>query len=462
MKRIEAIFLLLAALFLFQAAHAAISVAVPLGMLGAGAGAFSVGLVAAAYSVGFLIGALYGPRFIARIGHIRAFAALAAIVTLATLAFSATDWLVVWVLVRALAGAAMAGMFTISESWLAETAQREERGRVMAYGLITGKLGLILGPFLTGMAEPGAIAAFAICAALFIASLIPITITRLPEPSRLESHIVGPRLLFHTAPAAAMTAIAGGMANASVFHLGPVYVAGFNPENSTISAAQFAAATILGGVISQFPAGVLSDRRDRREVMMVLSAIGAAASFVLALLTLFSGLGPVMLVALILGAGSGAIYGVSVAHAIDRAGPHSATVIMAAVLFTWALGGALGPLLAGVLMTIGLGGAGLFLFNAVVLSVLTFLLIRRRVVAPSPKRNEKSAFSPAQATSVAASELDPRADPEIDTSIDLEEPDANADSHHRLGRTDRRADYRRQASRRKRRRQALRARARRV
>lgn len=424
MRHVRAITALLLGLFLFQAAHAAISLAVPLAMAGDGLGALSIGLTAAAYSLGFLGGIIVLPRILQRVGYIRAFAILSAVASLTALAFPLASFLPYWLLLRFLAGACIAGLYTTAEGWLAETSERHERGKVLALGVVTGKIGLVLGPFALGGIEPGALAAFAVGAGLFTLALIPVALTRTVEPLPPQSEIFQPQFVWHAAPAAAWSGLVGGIANSSVFHMGPIYTEAFDPANPALAAAQFSAAVLIGGALSQLPAGSLSDRRDRREVMALLTMLSAVASLVLVLVVLTSTAFSVALIAgLAWGAGAGSLYAISVAHAIDRAEHESAAVVMAGVLFTWAIGATIGPMLAGLLMSLGLGAAGLFLLSTVVLALLTFWLLHRRGVQPAAVRGEKAAFEAAQASSLAAVEIDPRTDADSEWGVDEQEGD---------------------------------------
>ena len=86
------------------------------------------GLVLAFYHLGFILGSLQAGRFIARAGHIRAFAAFAAIASSAALAHVLVVTPPAWMALRFLSGAAMAGLFMVTESWLNERASGALRG----------------------------------------------------------------------------------------------------------------------------------------------------------------------------------------------------------------------------------------------------------------------------------------------------------------------------------------------
>ena len=73
---------------------------------------------------------------IVRVGHVRAFAAAAAACSVMVLAQTLIDHMTVWLLLRAVAGAAMAVQLIVIESWLNEQIENQNRGRVFSFYLV--------------------------------------------------------------------------------------------------------------------------------------------------------------------------------------------------------------------------------------------------------------------------------------------------------------------------------------
>src|SRR5215471_18530193 len=79
--------------------------------------ATTAGLVLSSYFVGFTIGAVRCGRIIARVGHIRAYAAFAGLAVAATAAMPLLAGPVPWLILRAIIGFGLAGLFVTAESW---------------------------------------------------------------------------------------------------------------------------------------------------------------------------------------------------------------------------------------------------------------------------------------------------------------------------------------------------------
>jgi MFS family permease len=173
---------------------------------------------------------------------------------------------------------------------------------------------------------------------------------------------------------------------------------------------------IAGTLLLQWPAGWLSDRGDRRLMIAILAGLGAVAGAGLALLPGSAPPAAVFAFAVLWGAGALSFYGVAVAHAADRAAPGEATGMMSGILMVWAGGAIAGPLLAGLAMESALGPRGLFGVGAAALAALAGAMVLRRRDTPPPPANEKLPFAPALATSVAAAEIDPRAQADARTA----------------------------------------------
>ncbi|MBI1237790.1 MAG: MFS transporter [Alphaproteobacteria bacterium] len=392
-----------------QGASGALSIIVPLGLAAAGASPSAIGLVMAAYAAGFLLGARWTPREIARIGHIRAFVVFAAVNALAALALAISVDVATWLVIQVILGAGVAGLMTTGESWIADAAPPAQRGAILSFYLVVSKLGFVAGPFLMAGRDPAGPTALMILAALFAMALLPIAVTDRAQPAPPAAAPFGIRQLWDVAPAAVIAALAAGAINGAVLQLYSIYAAPLNLEAPNVAAALFNTAMTAGALLAQWPAGVLSDRIDRRLVIAGLSIAAALASAGLAIVPSDAPEFVVYGLAVAWGAGSLSFYGVAVAHAADRAQPGQTTSMMAGILMLWAMGAIVGPLVAGAAMDVGLGRAGLFAFAAIGLALLPVAMLARRRAAEPVAGDAKSAFAPAGVTSVAITDLDPRA-----------------------------------------------------
>lgn len=389
---------------LLQVANGMIALLLPVRLAAEGHSSTVVGLIGTAYGAGFLLGCLRVPHLVRAFGHIRAFAALAALASATTLLFLATPQAWIWILLRFVTGFALAGLFSTVEGWLAASTPNLSRGRVLAAYLILNKLSTIVGQVLVGAGWFGTATLFGMAGGVFSLALIPVALTRTPEPP--PPRLVGLHLgeMWRIAPAAVAGCLGAGLLNSAVPGLVPVWAARLGLPVGLV--AVLLAAMQLGSLLVQWPLGWLSDRLDRRHV--ILACVGGVALMSLLILALGAA-PPALLVALfgMWGAFSMSFYGICVAHAGDHAQPDEMVRVAGAALFAWASGGAVGPLLAAPLLDL-LGPGGLFIYAAAISTALALFIAWRTTRRAAVPIAERDAFVNLPATSPTLAEMDPR------------------------------------------------------
>ncbi len=342
-----------------------------------------VGLLGSAHFFGFFIGCWWAPRVMGTVGHSRAFAAFTAAGTIGILAHMMYVDPIAWAVMRMLAGFCVAGTYTIIESWLQAKATNETRGRTMGtYRVvdITGSLGAQL---LIGVLEPAAYVSYNLLALLCCAALLPLTLTRVEQPETPPAPRLKPRLAWDRSPLAAAGVVVSGLTASAFRMVGPVY--GVEVGLTTDQIAIFLAAFVLGGALSQYPAGWLADKFDRRWVLIWLSAAAIVTSGVTIALST-GGPGMVLLASALFGFATFPIYSVSAAHAHDFAESHERVELSAALMFLYAIGAIASPYIASVLIE-RFGSSAMFVFISVAHVVLiAFGLYRMRMRPTEPAR----------------------------------------------------------------------------
>jgi MFS family permease len=347
----------------------------------------TIGVVMAGFYVGFLVGTVWCPRIIRGVGHIRAFATFAALATVCILAHSAFISAPVWTALRGLVGVSLIGIYITVESWLNERAERSNRGTILAVYETIGLGALAAGQFFIIVGDVRTTLPFMLAAGLFALGLIPVALTRLPEPdlSRPSRLTIGQ--LFRISPVAAVGTVAAAAAAGGFFSMGPLFAQQLGLPESGIAA--YMSAALIGGAALQWPIGGLSDRMDRRVVIggtalvAALAAVGIlllAAQGQTALLTATFVFGGTMLV----------LYALCVAHANDLLPQAQFLDAARAINFLYAIGAAAAPVIIGALMA-RFGGAGLFGTSALLLGGLgVFALVGAilRPVVPVEAREE--------------------------------------------------------------------------
>lgn len=392
---------------LLQGAQGVFTALLPLRMVEAGLSTLAIGLVAVAYAAGFLAGCLAAGRVIRAIGHIRAYSVFAAVLSVASLAFAVEVHLETWVALRFVTGVCLAGLFTAADSWISDAAPAERRGRVLSLYTLVSKVGLVLGPLALTLLASDTLWPVMLIAALVSLSLVPVAATPGPSPTLPDARPMGLRELFALAPAAVTGTFAAGLANSAVLSLVPAWGSGLGL--AAAAAAGLVATVQFGSLLGQWPLGWLSDRYDRRRVIVGVAGFAAMAGAATALLPVAVPGLPAWVPGVLVGgwaAASFSIYSICVAHAVDRAAPAQVVGATSALLFTWAAGSVIGPALAAVCME-GLGPAGLFVYGGGVWAIITAFTVWRLRRRPAPATTPETFVPIPQGTSPVVSELHP-------------------------------------------------------
>lgn len=388
---------------LLQLANTFLSVVLPLRLAAAGVSGTVTGLVVTAYGAGFLAGCFVAHRLIREVGHIRAFAALAAVCAVLSQLFATTESVWIWFALRLVMGFCQAGLFTVVEGWLSAATPSDARGGVLSFYLVATKVAIVGGQLGMGYGDTTTLAWFNAAGGVFTLALIPVALTRTSEPPPPKLELLGPMDLFKIAPAAIMGCLGSGLLNSATLGLTPVF--GTRLGLSASYAVVLLTAIQLGSFVLQWPLGRLSDRIDRRSI--IAGCTGAVAG--LSLLIILVGDDPWLLAGLffLLGGFSLSFYAVSVAHAGDFATPDQMVGVSSGSLLAWAAGAAVGPTLAAPFIDL-LGPAGLFVYSfAIAMSLTLFVLWRMGRRAPVPPE-AREGFINLPATSPRLAEIDPR------------------------------------------------------
>nr|WP_256439498.1 MFS transporter [Microvirga sp. HBU67558] len=390
---------------MLQAGNGLLQALMPLRMQAEGISVASIGVVAAAYGLGFSTGCLLAPSFIRHVGYIRAFASLAAVVSVLILVMTQAHSTLAWIFLRGLTGVTLACIFTVTDGWISARAISSHRGRILSIYMICTKVALMVSPLGIGFGNIRTDGLFMAVSALITLSLLPIAATTTKEPAAPQGVRIEVRKLFATAPSAVVGAFVVGLVNGPVIAITPVF-------GVTIGLSQDQAAALLfalqaGSLAMQWPLGWLSDRADRRYV---IAGLAAGTSLVSLLILWASAQGANVLILWSFAAWGGlalCIYSVCVAHACDIVDPGQIVSTVGTLLFSWATGVTVGPLFGALAMEM-MGPKGLFIYSAFAsLGLVAFIVMRILQVQRSPARGGFADIAP---TSTATASLTPRAD----------------------------------------------------
>lgn len=370
----------------------------------------ALGLIGTGWSVGFVAGSLFVPLIVRKVGHIRSFSVMAAIGTITILLNLLWVNDVSWIVLRGLSGFCFAGAAMIVESWLNEVADNRSRGTIFSIYVTINMAASTLGQMAMSVTGTAGYIPFVIGAISFICAVLPTALTSSPQPKPLQSARIDIRLLYKTSPVAAIAAFSVGMAGGAFGTLAPVYGYEQGLDASGI-ALLFAVAAILGA-IAQVPFGRLSDRIDRRLVLIGLSGFAALVGLVTVIVNPQAGWVMYVLFAAY-GFAANPIYAVAVAHANDFAKDGDFAKIAGGMLVILGVGQAIGPAVASLIM-----GAwhpvGLFIITALFHAILAGAAYLRMRVRQGVVAEDRTPFQPMSDKQVTPESfvLDPRGDSE--------------------------------------------------
>lgn len=356
-----------------------------------------IGAMGTAYFLGFLFGTSQAPRLINLVGHIRVFSALAAVAAAGTLTLVIYIDAFFWIAMRFVMGLCFSGLFTVVESWLNEAADNADRGQVLSiYRLVD--LGAVTGSqLILPVVGVSGFEIFSLMAILLCLSLVPIAMSKrgAPAPSPITKFDL--RQVWTISPLACIGIFAIGLSTSAFRTIGPLYASGIGLDVQGV--AYFMTAGIVGGAVLQFPLGIMSDRWDRRWVLIIATLGASVAGAALSLIgpndltTVYAGV-------FIFGAFALPLYSLCVAHANDHATKDHYALLSAGLIFVYSLGASVGPLGASFMIE-WFGPSALFSYiSAVHLSLVALTLLRMRARPPVPTEDRVS-FTPLMRTSPA-------------------------------------------------------------
>ena len=361
-----------------------------LGIRGAieGFSTFQMSVVMSAYFAGFLFGSRMAPEMIRRVGHVRVFAALGSLISAVLILYAAIpDW-IVWALLRVLIGFCFSGVYVTAESWLNNTASNENRGQALSLYMIVQMLGIIAAQALINFADPAGFLLFVIPSVLVSLAFAPILLSVSPAPTFGSTKSMSIRELYGVSPLGVVGTFLMGGVFAAMFGMTAVW--GTEAGLNVLEISIFTGAIYFGGLVFQYPIGWLSDRMDRRRLLVIVSLIGVAGGSVAVLFDLnFIWL---VGVALIIGGISNPLYSLLVAYTNDYLEADQMAAASGGLLFVNGVGAILGPLTIGWLMGV-IGPSGFFLFIVVLMLMLVIYAVWRMTQRPSIPVAETGPFA---------------------------------------------------------------------
>ncbi|SLN11376.1 putative MFS-type transporter YcaD [Pseudoruegeria aquimaris] len=351
-----------------------------LGVRGAieGFSTFEMSIVMSAYFLGFLGGSKLAPQWIRRVGHVRVFAALGSMISAVLILYPtfAHPW--AWTLGRVVIGFCFCGVYVTAESWLNNAASNENRGKALSLYMIVQMAGIVTAQALLAFGDPAGFILFIIPSVLVSISFAPILLSISPTPAFETTKPMSLKELYGISPLGCVgMAVLGGVFSAQ-FGMSAVY--GTEAGLSVGQISIFVSAIYIGALLMQFPIGWISDRMDRRTLIMFVSALGGAGA-VLGVLS--GGNFYVLLVSgFLIGGTSNPLYALLIAYTNDYLEAEDMAAASGGLLFINGLGAIAGPVTTGWVMST-FGPWGYWLILAVLMLGLALYAVYRMTQRPA-------------------------------------------------------------------------------
>ena len=385
--------------------------ALPVYLASASASQESSAFLAAAYSFGFLLGCLYGPRAIARTGHVRAFSAAASLCVIITVAFTWQVSAPSWVILRFVMGIAIGVLFSATDSWINANTGEGNRGRILAFYAIVLSVTVIFSQYLIYAFDDSRLYLAFVLVALFSLAILVLSTTQAMAPAERPELSFDVGRMYARSPSAFLGYWTTGMVSTSALSVMPYYLSKHDVPAAIIA---LAVSTIyIGRTVLQWPIGHASDRMDRRYVLAALSIASAVLLIIMGMTgpgegkALSGQLGVVVQWTFFLAFGlwgglSLPIYSLSVAHALDIVNPEEVVSATSLSLLVFAAGGIAGPLICAALSF--LAGDWILPYTIALMSAAYGLFVMQRMkLRDRGDRSSPAVYADVPATSIAAS-----------------------------------------------------------
>jgi len=357
-------------------------------------------VITSAYFAGFLFGSKLTPRLIRQVGHVRVFAALGSFISAVLILYPtiAEPW--AWIILRVIFGFSFSGVYVTAESWLNNAASNENRGKALSVYMVIQMVGIVISQALLNIADPAGYVLLVIPSVLVSISFAPILLTAAQSPTFETAKPMSLGALYRTSPTGFVGMFLLGAVFAAQFGMASIYGTAAGMSVAQISA--FVSSIFLGGMVMQYPVGWLSDRMDRRVLILSVAAVGGIAGILGWLLgasfqiTLVAGFA--------MGGVSNPLYALVIAYTNDYLAPEDMPAASGGLIFVNGLGAILGPVVTGWAMG-RLGPGGFWVYLAVTLFVLVAYVGYRMTRRPSAFKGEEDydavTYAPVSPTATA-------------------------------------------------------------
>ena len=376
-----------------------------------GYSASASGIILTGYYAGFLLGALYIPQRIKNVGHVRTFAALASIASISILIQSLHVSFLGWFLMRFISGICFVGLYTVAESWVNDLTDNEHRGQALSVYMIVSMAGSAFGQLFLNIANPETATLFMIVSILISISLVPILIVVSKQPDFSVAKFFTIKELYKASPLGVVAAIMTGLAHGTLWGIGSIY--GLKNGLSIEQVSIFMFTFVIGGAINQYLVGYLSDKYDRRTIIVIVAFL--ASIFAVLAVLIGGSFIALIIITFIFGGLTVPLYALAIAHTNDFLEKDEMVAASAGIQLAGGVGLTIGPIIGGLSLDL-IGASGFWIFLFLIHALLgVFGLFRMQIREAVPLEEQGSTVLVSSRTTATLMELYPDAEESIDS-----------------------------------------------
>lgn len=238
-----------------------------------------IGINTAVGGLATILVAPFLPNLVRKLGAAPLLLTAIAAGALSLLAFKITASFALWFPLRFIFGVSLCVLFVVSEFWINAAAPSHRRGLVIGIYSTVLSIGLAGGPAVLSVVGTHGWAPYLTGAGLFMLAAIPVAIGASGAPAIKKDSSRGVWSLMRIAPAATLAAFVFGAVETGLINFLPLY--GLRRGLEEGQAAVLLTVAELGNVALQLPLGLLSDRVDRRRLLLACGTIAMVGAFLI-------------------------------------------------------------------------------------------------------------------------------------------------------------------------------------
>jgi MFS family permease len=332
----------------------------------------ALSFVMSAYFLGFLFSSRFTPELIRRVGHVRVFAAMGSMISAVLILYPTLVDPIAWTIGRVIMGFCFCGVYITAESWLNDASSNANRGKALSLYMIVQMAGIVFAQYIVSLGDVSGYVIFIIPSVLVSLAFAPVLLSARPMPAFSATKPMQIKALIQTSPLGCAGMFLLGGVFAAQFGMSAVY--GSRVGLSVGEISFFISAIYVAALVLQYPIGWLSDRMDRRRLIIWIALLGGFGSLIAFIVP-----GSFLLIIIsgaIVGGTSNPLYALLIAYTNDYLEKEDMAAASGGLLFINGLGAIMGPLIVGLMMDV-IGDNGFWLFTAVLmLGVGLFGMVR--------------------------------------------------------------------------------------